>query len=147
MIAFCRFWRSLLDSGAGRGGLAGGQQWRYVKGEVCSHATPNPCICITISWQSCKRGRADGTCCSCSGGESFLQPPRRFMLLNCCFEVLLPLFPLALVSNCLRNCWELSKLPNRLPNKHLHAESHTRCSCHQSSCAAERGLSADAWEP
>lgn len=39
------------------------------------------------------------------------------------FGLLLSLFPPALMSDCLRNCRELWRLPNYLPNKHL-------CHCH-----------------
>lgn len=146
-MAFCRVGRSLLDPGAGRGGLAGGQRWSGVKDKARSHAASSPCVGVTVSPQSCRWGRADGTSCSCSGGESFLQPPRRFMLMNCCFGVLLPLLPLALVFDCLRNCRELWRLPGHLPDKHWRAESHMTCGCHQSSWAAGKGLPACPWEP
>lgn len=68
--------------------------------------------------------------------------PRKYMLLNCCFGFLLPLFPLALVSyNWRQNCWELRRLSDHLLNMYSCAESH------QSIWTAGKSIPAYCWEP
>lgn len=150
-------WRSLFEWNQGLGSLSafcrirrsweGRSGWRLAAEAPEGWSIQPPSIePLCLSPSLCRPGCVDVTFALGSGGESFLETPREFILINCCFGILLPLFPLVSY-NLMQNWWELRRLSNHLLNKHLCAESHMRYYCHQSIWAAGRVLPACPWEP